>query len=187
MIGIWHIRYFFFTFCPAIIWAWETSYEDWKIIIRWCATDICSCKLCAKVSLMLENPFLVPSLSKSNHISICFIQICTKSLTNSLFPSGKATFFWSHPQCFEPLRKFQHNIKNSIETARVSRLSVSMTMILPSTIIKVLHIFKLNENLSLTVVNYQLKLEITKTFFETPVINSLDEMLDMIIDNQTNI
>ena len=62
-----------------------------------------------------------------------------------------------------------------------------MTMILPNTIIKVLHIFKLNENLSLTVVNYQLKLEITKTFFETPVINSLDEMLDMIIDNQTNI
>lgn len=63
----------------------------------------------------------------------------------------------------------------------------SLTSILPSTIIKVLHIFKLNENLSLTVVNYQLKLKITKTFFETPVTNSLNEILDMIIDNQTNI
>ena len=34
-------------------------------------------------------------------------------------------FFWSHPRCFGPLGKFQHNIKISIKTARVSRLSVS--------------------------------------------------------------
>ena len=34
-------------------------------------------------------------------------------------------FFWSHPRCFGPLAKFQHNIKISIKTARVSRLSVS--------------------------------------------------------------
>ena len=34
-------------------------------------------------------------------------------------------FFWSHPRCFGPLGKFQHNIKISIETACVSRLSVS--------------------------------------------------------------
>ena len=34
-------------------------------------------------------------------------------------------FFWSHPWCFGPLGKFQHNIKISIKTARVSRLSVS--------------------------------------------------------------
>ena len=34
-------------------------------------------------------------------------------------------FFWSHPRCFGPLGKFQHNIKISIKTARVSRLCVS--------------------------------------------------------------
>ena len=33
--------------------------------------------------------------------------------------------FWSHPRCFGPLGKFQRNIKISIKTARVSRLSVS--------------------------------------------------------------
>ena len=125
LIRIWHIRYFFFTFFPAIIWTWETSLEDWKMLIRWCRTDICSCKLSAKVFLMLDNPFLVPSLCKLNHISVCFIQISTKSSANSLFPSGKAMFFfWSHPRCFGPLSKFQHNIKISIKTARVSKLKV---------------------------------------------------------------
>ena len=34
-------------------------------------------------------------------------------------------FFWSHPWCFGPLSKFQHYIKISIKTARVSILSVS--------------------------------------------------------------
>ena len=34
-------------------------------------------------------------------------------------------FFWSHPRCFGPLGKFQHNIKISIKTAHVSRLFVS--------------------------------------------------------------
>ena len=89
-------------------------------------TDIFSCKFSAKVSLMLDNPFLVPSLCKLNHISVCFIQISTKSPANSLFPS---MFFWSHPWCFGPLGKFQHNIKISIKTARVSRLSFSVTTI----------------------------------------------------------
>ena len=60
-----------------------------------------------------------------NHISVCFIQISTKSHANSLFSSGKGMFFWSHPWCFGPLGKFQHNIKISVNTARVSRLSVS--------------------------------------------------------------
>ena len=122
LIGIWHIRYFFFKFCPAIIWTWETSTEDWKMLIRWCRTDICSCKISAKVSLMLDNPFLVPSLCKLNHISLCFIQISTKSAYSL---QGKQCFFWSHPRCFGPLGKFQRNIKISIKTARVSRLSVS--------------------------------------------------------------
>ena len=98
--------------------------ED-RMHILWCRTEICSCKLSAKVSLMLDNPFPVPSLCKLNHISVCFIQISTKSPANSLFPSGKAMFFWSHPRCLGPLGKFQHNIEISIKTARVSRLSVS--------------------------------------------------------------
>ena len=94
-------------------------------LILWCRTDICSSKFSAKVSLILDNPFLVPSLCKLNHISLCFIQISTKSLANCLFPSGKAMFFWSHSRCFGPLGKFQYNIKISLKTARVSRLFVS--------------------------------------------------------------
>ena len=54
----------------------------------------CSFKLSAKVSLMLDNPFLVPSYCKLNNISVCFIQISTKSSANNLFPSGKAMFFF---------------------------------------------------------------------------------------------
>ena len=79
------------------------------------------------VSLMLDNPFLVPSLCKLNHISLCFIQISTKSPAKLLIPFRESTvfFFWSHPRCFELLGKFQHNIKIFIKTARVSRLSVS--------------------------------------------------------------
>ena len=85
-------------------------------------TDIFSCKFSAKVSLMLGNPFLVPSLCKLNHISLCFIQISTKSAYSL---QGKQCFFWSHPQCFGPLGKFQHKLKISINTTHVSRLAVS--------------------------------------------------------------
>ena len=94
--------------------------QPWKILILWCRTDICSCKFSEKVSLMLDNPFLVPSLCKLNHISLFFIQISTKSAYSL---QGKQCFFWSHPRCFGPLGKFQHNIKISIKTTRVSRLS----------------------------------------------------------------
>ena len=89
-------------------------------------TDIFSCKFSVKVSLMLDNSFLVPSLYKLNHISLCFIQITTKSPAKLLFSlQGKHCFFWGHPRCFGPLGKFQHNIKISIKTALVPRLSVS--------------------------------------------------------------
>ena len=75
---------------------------------------------------MLDNPFLVPSLCKLNHISLCFIQISTKSPAKLLISFRESTvFFLSHPRCFGPLGKFQHNIKISIKTARVSTLSVS--------------------------------------------------------------
>ena len=86
--------------------------------------DIFSCKFSVKVSLMLDNLFLVPSRCKLNHISLCFIQISTKSPANLRILFRESTcFFWSHPRCFGPLGKFQHNIKISIKTARVSRLS----------------------------------------------------------------
>ena len=98
--------------------------QPWKMLILWCRTDICCCKFCSKVSLMLDNPFLVPSLCKLNYISLCFIQISTKSLENCSSLQGKQTFFWSHPRCFELLGKFQHNIKISIKAACVPRLSV---------------------------------------------------------------
>ena len=102
--------------------SYELDLRALKMHILWCRTDICSCKLSAKVSLMLDNPFLVPSLCKLNHISVCFIQISTKSPANSLFPS---MFFWSDPRCFGPLGKFQHNIEIFIMTVLVSKLSVS--------------------------------------------------------------
>ena len=47
--------------------------QPWKILILWCRTDICSCKFSAKVSLMLDNPFLVSSFCNWNHTSVCFI------------------------------------------------------------------------------------------------------------------
>ena len=49
-------------------------------------TDIFSCKFSVKVSLMLDNPFLVPSRCKLNHISLCFIQNSTKSPAKLLVP-----------------------------------------------------------------------------------------------------
>ena len=88
-------------------------------------TDIFSCKFSAKVSLMLDNPFLVPSLCKLNHISLLFIQISAKSPSKLLISFRESTVFWSRPRCFGPLRKFQHKVKISIKTARVSRQSVS--------------------------------------------------------------
>ena len=88
-------------------------------------TDIYSCKFFAKVSLMLENLFLVPSLCKLNHMSLCFIEIRTKSPAKLLIPFRESNVFLSHPRCFGPLAKFQHSIKISIKTAHVSRLSIS--------------------------------------------------------------
>ena len=100
LVGIWHT--FFFSLHHM-----NLRDQPWKMFILWCRTDICSCKFSAKVSFMLHNPFLVPSLCKLNHISVCFIQISTKPPANSWFPSGKTMFFWSHPRCFGPLGKFQ--------------------------------------------------------------------------------
>ena len=99
--------------------------QPWKMLILWCRTDICSCKFSAKVSLMLDNPFLVPSLCKLNHISLCFIQISTKS------PAELLTSFRESMVFFEVIpgvldRSVNFNItKISIKMARVSRLFAS--------------------------------------------------------------
>ena len=95
--------------------------QSWKMLILWCRTGICSCKFSVKVSLMLDNPFLVLSLCKLNHISLCFIQISTES--KLLIPFRESNvFFWSHPQCFGRCGEFQHSIKISIKT--VTKLQV---------------------------------------------------------------
>ena len=89
-----------------------------KMLILWCRTCISSSKFSAKVSLMLDNPFLVPSLCKLNHVSLCFIQISTKSPAKLLIPSRKG--MKSSP-VFGPIGKFQHNIKilNLLKTSLV--------------------------------------------------------------------
>ena len=54
-------------------------------------TDIFSFKFSVEVSLMLDNLFLVLSRFKLNHISLCFIQISTKSPTKLLVPFREST------------------------------------------------------------------------------------------------
>ena len=66
--------------------------EDAHTLVQ--RTDICSCKLSANVSLMLDNLFLVPSLCKLNHISFCFIQISTKSPAKLLIPFRESNVFF---------------------------------------------------------------------------------------------
>ena len=56
--------------------------------------DIFSCKFSVKVPLMLDNPFLVPSICKLNQISLCFIQISTKSPAKLLIPFRETTVFF---------------------------------------------------------------------------------------------
>ena len=64
-----------------------------KMHILWCRIDICSCNLCAKVSLVLDNPCPVPSLCKLNHISVCFIQISKKITYKQLIPFRESHAF----------------------------------------------------------------------------------------------
>ena len=103
--------------------------QPWKMLRlwpkNWQRTDTYSCKFFAKVSLMLGNPFLVLSLGKLNHISLCFIQISTKLPAKLLIPFRESNVL------FEIIpgvlgRPVNFNItKISIKTARVSRLSFS--------------------------------------------------------------
>ena len=104
-------------------------------------TDIFSCKFSVKVSLMLDNSFLVPSLCKLNHVSLCFTQISTKLPAKLLFPFRESTV-WGHPRCFGLRGKFQHNIKVSVKTARVSRLSVSCDYALNNSVIDLCNVIR---------------------------------------------
>ena len=102
--------------------SYELDLRALKMHILWCRTDICSCKLSAKISLVLDNPFPVPSLCKMNHISVSFIQISTKTPTNNLFPLGKTMFFKVIPGVLG--RSVNFNITEiSVKTAGISRLS----------------------------------------------------------------
>ena len=117
----WHHIYFLTHWVTlAIIWIWLER-RALKMHILWCRTGICSCKLSAKICLILNNPFPDPSLCKLNHISVCFNQISTKIICKQLIPF---MFFWSDPWCFGPLSKFQHKTEISIKMDRVSRLSI---------------------------------------------------------------
>ena len=69
--------------------------QPWKMLILWWRTDICSSTFSAKVSLMLNNPFLVPFLCKLNHISLCVIQSSTKSPAKLLSPFRESNVFWT--------------------------------------------------------------------------------------------
>ena len=92
--------------------------QHWKMLILWCRTGICSCKFYAKVSLMLDNPFLVPSFCKLNHISVCFIQISTKLPAKLIIPFSKATSFWNHPSVLG------HSVNFNITLRFLLRLSM---------------------------------------------------------------
>ena len=66
-----------------------------KMDILWCRTDICSWKISVNLSLMLENPFLVPFLCKFKHISVYFILNSMKTIRppNNWSLSEKAMLF----------------------------------------------------------------------------------------------
>ena len=98
--------------------------QPWRLTLLWCRTDICSGKLSAKVFLMLDNPFQVASLWKLSHISVCFIQVSTKVTCKQLIPFRESNVFCEViPNVLGCSVNF--NIKISIRTALVSRLSVS--------------------------------------------------------------
>ena len=115
LIGIWHIRYYFGQ--PL----YELERPALKIHILCCRTHICSCKLSAKVSLMLQ------SISSSISLEIepyqhLFHQISTKIICKQLIPFREShDFFEVIPGVLG--RSVNFNITEiSIKTIRVFRL-----------------------------------------------------------------
>ena len=90
LVGIRHIRYFFCIFCTSY---YKLERPAFKMPILWWRTDICACKLSAKVSLTLGNPFSVPSLCKLNHITVYFIQISTNFTCKQVIPFRESHVF----------------------------------------------------------------------------------------------
>ena len=83
-------------FCPAITYELERpALVNAHTLVQ--RTEIFSRKFSVKVSLMSENPFLVPFLCKLNRISLCFIQISTNSLAKLLIPCLCTVFLKSSP------------------------------------------------------------------------------------------
>ena len=117
LIGIWHIGYFFFIFCPAIIWTWGTSLEDGAKLTFVAANFLQKYPWCYTIPFQFHF-FLNWTIS-----AFVSPRLAQKLPTNSLLPSGKAMFFWIDLRCFRPLGKFQHNVDISIKTAHVSTLS----------------------------------------------------------------
>ena len=114
------------------------------MLIRWCRTDICSCKLSEKISLMLGNPFLVPSLCKLNHISVF---ISSGSARNHLQTAyslrllGKAMFVLISNKCNivkghgiiytnDVIKKLIYNIKN-VRKCMLHKFATFSVVLLP--------------------------------------------------------
>ena len=123
LIGIWHIRYFFFIFCPAIIWTWVTSLDDYTNTgTRRCTyfgaeLTFVAVNFLQKYSWYSTIHFQFHLLVNWTILAFVSSRLAWKSPANSLFLSLKSSpVFWV-------LSKFQHNIKISIKTARVSRRS----------------------------------------------------------------
>ena len=85
-------------FCPAIYRLERPALENDHTLVQ--RTDIFSCKFSVKVFLKLDNPFLVPSRCKLNHIRLCFIQISTKSPAKLLTPFRESTIFLTSSPVF---------------------------------------------------------------------------------------
>ena len=79
----------YFAQTPAIIWTWETSFEDAHTLVQnW----HCSCKLFAK--MILENQFTVPLLCKLTYISVGFIQTSKEITCTHFIPFMESHVFF---------------------------------------------------------------------------------------------
>ena len=111
---MWHIRYFFFIFCPAITWTWETSLEDAHTLVQnW---HFVAAKFLQKYPWCYTIHFQFHLFENWTISALVSSRLAQRSPTNSLLPSGKAMVLLSDPRCFGPLGKFQHNVKISIKT-----------------------------------------------------------------------
>ena len=110
-------------FCPAIYEFERPALENGHTLVQ--RTEIFSGKFSVKVFLKLGNPFQVPSGCKLNHISLCFIQISTKSPAKLLIPFRESTVFFEVIAVVLGCSVNFNITKISIKTASVCRLFFS--------------------------------------------------------------